>query len=124
ADRPAVDEPRLRGEGADRPVRGEGRLLLAVAALVGVADDAVLRLVAAAAVEARRVLGLAQARHAAELAVARLAVRDRDDLAREVARGDLVAGGRDEVVDRVGRMPGRDRRDCRGGARGGVAARR
>ena len=91
ADRPAVDEPRLGRERPDRAVRGERGLRLAVAALLGVTDHAVPGFVAAAAVEARGVFRVAQPRDAAELAVAGLAVGDGDDLAREVARGDLGA---------------------------------
>src|SRR6185436_690901 len=53
ADRPAIDEPGLGGEGLDRAVRREGGLRLPVASLLGVADDAVPGLVAAPAVETR-----------------------------------------------------------------------
>ena len=110
ADRTAIDEPRLGGERPDRAVRGERGLRLAVAALLGVTDHAVLGFVAAAAMEARGGFLLAQPRDAAELAVAGLAVGDGDDLAREVGRRDLGPGRRNEVVDGVGRMLHRHRR--------------
>ena len=98
----------------DRAVRRERRFLLAVAALVGVADDAVLGLVAAAAVEARGELSASLSPgmppswrwQSSQLAIG-------DDLAREVGRGDLRAGRRNEVVDRVGRVLHRHRRDAR-----------
>ena len=122
ADRAAVDEPRFGGECPDRAVRRERRLPLAVAALLGVTDDAVLGFVAAAAVEARGIFGVAQPRNAAELAVARLAVGDGNDLAREVGRGDLRTGRRNEIVDGVGRVLHRHRGDARRGAGRRVAS--
>ncbi len=83
-----IDRSRLlQGREADRRSRGGGRHLRpAVGALVGVADHAITHLhPRAAAVEGK-------------LAVADVAVVDRDVLARQLGRCQHLAGGRNEVV--------------------------
>ena len=94
------------------PFVGRARLDLSVPSLIGVADGAVLDVVAVAAVEERSVLLRAQAGDAAELAVAALAIRVGDDIAREIGRRDLGAGRGNEVVDRIDRVLHRHRGDA------------